>query len=124
MLWELVHVFFDHRGLLDGRDPRRTHDAGASSFLYPFLGEQESSLEPVLDDVRRSALMKSQEIGALRRADADRQPGRADRCRRRRSATAFDHGGKLLALGNGGSATDAMDVVADRPGGRPPRRST
>jgi D-sedoheptulose 7-phosphate isomerase len=25
----------------------------------------------------------------------------------------FDQGGKLLALGNGGSATDAMDVVAD-----------
>ena len=25
----------------------------------------------------------------------------------------FDAGGKLLALGNGGSATDAMDVVAD-----------
>ena len=67
MLWELVHVFFDHRGLLTGREPRRTHDAGASSFLYPFLGEQESSLAPVLDDVRRSALMKSQEVGALRR---------------------------------------------------------
>jgi D-sedoheptulose 7-phosphate isomerase len=26
---------------------------------------------------------------------------------------AFDAGGRLLALGNGGSATDAMDVVAD-----------
>ena len=25
----------------------------------------------------------------------------------------FSAGGKLLALGNGGSATDAMDVVAD-----------
>ena len=25
----------------------------------------------------------------------------------------FDAGGRLLALGNGGSATDAMDVVAD-----------
>jgi len=32
----------------------------------------------------------------------------------------FERGGKLLALGNGGSATDAMDVVADlRAGGRP-----
>src|SRR2546423_4299814 len=37
---------------------------------------------------------------------------------------AFEAGGRLLALGNGGSATDAMDVVADfrspvpaRPGG-------
>ena len=40
VLWELVHVFFDHRGLLEGRE-RAVHDAGASSFLYPFLGERE-----------------------------------------------------------------------------------
>jgi D-sedoheptulose 7-phosphate isomerase len=32
----------------------------------------------------------------------------------------FDRGGKLLALGNGGSATDAMDVVADFRAGRHP----
>ena len=38
--------------------------------------------------------------------------------------SAFDAGGRLLALGNGGSATDAMDVVADfraPPHGWPPR---
>ena len=37
----------------------------------------------------------------------------------------FDAGGRLLALGNGGSATDAMDVVADfrAPRGGPPRRA-
>ena len=44
--------------------------------------------------------------------------------RRPRCARCFDAGGKLLALGNGGSATDAMDVVADfrarRAAGRPP----
>ena len=39
LLWELCHVFFDHRGLLEGRDARAVHDTGASSFLYPFLGE-------------------------------------------------------------------------------------
>jgi D-sedoheptulose 7-phosphate isomerase len=112
VLWELVHVFFDHRGLLTGRDPRRTHDAGASSFLYPFLGEQESSLEPVLDDVRRSALMKSQEIGALR-AQTLTDNREALIAAAEALSGAFDRGGKLLALGNGGSATDAMDTVAD-----------
>src|SRR6202035_5462007 len=66
VLWELVHVFFDHRGLLTGRDPRRVHDAGASSFLYPFLDEREHDLEPVVQDVRRSVVMKAEEIGALR----------------------------------------------------------
>jgi D-sedoheptulose 7-phosphate isomerase len=112
VLWELVHVFFDHRGLLAGRGARRTHDAGASSFLYPFLAEQEDDLEAVLADVRRSALMKSEEVGELRvqtlteNADA-LSAATADLASRLRQ------GGKLLALGNGGSATDAMDIVAD-----------
>ena len=35
LLWELVHVFFDHRGLLEGRTEGTVHDPGASSFLYP-----------------------------------------------------------------------------------------
>ena len=33
VLWELVHVFFEHRGLLQGREARPVHDTGASSFL-------------------------------------------------------------------------------------------
>ena len=41
MLWELVHVFFEHRGLLEGRETGPVHDTGASSFLYPFLSESE-----------------------------------------------------------------------------------
>jgi D-sedoheptulose 7-phosphate isomerase len=119
VLWELVHVFFEHRGLLEGRSERRAHDAGASSFLYPFLDERESDLEAVLEDVRRSVLMKAQEIGALREQtltdNAAVLAGAAAAVR-----ASFDGGGKLLALGNGGSATDAMDVVADfREAGRP-----
>jgi D-sedoheptulose 7-phosphate isomerase len=35
VLWELVHVFFEHRGLLQGREAGPVHDVGASSFLYP-----------------------------------------------------------------------------------------
>jgi D-sedoheptulose 7-phosphate isomerase len=112
VLWELVHVFFEHRGLLEGRSARQVHDAGASSFLYPFLGEQESELEPVVDDVRRSALMKSEEVGVLREQTlTDNRAALIDAARQLREA--LERGGKLLALGNGGSATDAMDVVAD-----------
>ena len=119
VLWELVHVFFEHRGLLSGRTERRTHDAGASSFLYPFLDEREDELEPVVDDVRRSVLLKSAEIGALRA-----QTLGENRATLAEAAAAlrlvFERGGKLLALGNGGSATDAMDAVADfRAAGRP-----
>ena len=112
VLWELVHVFFDHRGLLEGRSARAVHDAGASSFLYPFLGEDESELEPVVEDVRRSALMKSEEVGALREQTlTDNRESLIAAASDLRQA--LEDGGKLLALGNGGSATDAMDVVAD-----------
>jgi D-sedoheptulose 7-phosphate isomerase len=125
VLWELVHVFFDHRGLLEGRDARRTHDSGASSFLYPFLAEQETDLDAVVADVRASVRMKSDEIGELRAqtlADgAETLAAAASELRAR-----LDAGGKLLALGNGGSATDAMDAVADfrsPPYGWPARRA-
>jgi D-sedoheptulose 7-phosphate isomerase len=112
VLWELVHVFFDHRGLLAGRDAPRVHDVGASGFLYPFLAEHEHELEPIVEDVRRSALMKAAEIGALRVQTLTDNRGTLQGAARALRAS-FEHGGKLLALGNGGSATDAMDVVAD-----------
>ncbi len=112
VLWELVHVFFDHRGLLEGRSPRRTHDAGASSFLYPFLDEREQELEPVVQDVRNSVLAKAREIGALRTQTlTDNAQTLTEAAAALRAG--FERGGKLLALGNGGSATDAMDAVAD-----------
>jgi D-sedoheptulose 7-phosphate isomerase len=112
VLWELVHVFFEHRGLLSGRDARPLHDVGASSFLYPFLDERESDLESVLADVRSSALAKARETDELRTQtlteNRDALIAAASALHRRLKA-----GGKLLALGNGGSATDAMDIVAD-----------
>jgi D-sedoheptulose 7-phosphate isomerase len=112
VLWELVHVFFDHRGLLEGRSARPTHDTGASSFLYPFLSEGEHDLESVVADVRDSVLAKSYEIGELREQtlteNGDTLIAAAEALR-----ADLDAGGRLLALGNGGSATDAMDVVAD-----------
>jgi D-sedoheptulose 7-phosphate isomerase len=125
VLWELVHVFFDHRGLLEGRTARTLHDTGASSFLYPFLGEQESELEPVVDDVRASVLMKAEEVSELRTQTlTEHRESLVDIAVALRGC--FERGGRLLALGNGGSATDAMDVVADfhAPfGGGPPRRA-
>ncbi len=125
VLWELVHVFFEHRGLLAGRTDRRAHDTGASSFLYPFLAEQETDLDAVVDDVRRSVLMKAAEVGELRRQTLtegrDTLLGAAAALRE-----ALDAGGTLMAIGNGGSATDAMDAVADfraAPHGWPARRA-
>lgn len=112
ILWELVHVFFEHRGLLEGRAARAVHDPGDSSFLYPFLGEQETDLDAVLADVRESVVMKADEVDELRRQTledgAEVLAAAAADVRGR-----FETGATLLAFGNGGSATDAMDVVAD-----------
>jgi D-sedoheptulose 7-phosphate isomerase len=101
VLWELVHVFLDH---LDGS----TAGAGASSFLYPFLQEQTADLAAVTADVRASVLAKAQETADLR---VQTVAGARDELAA--AAATLREGGTLLAFGNGGSATDAMDVVAD-----------
>jgi D-sedoheptulose 7-phosphate isomerase len=125
LLWELVHIFLDHRGLLEGRAAKPIHDPGASSFLYPFLTQQETNLDDVLDDVRKSMLLKADEVTALRTQSLNEGCETlltAARILRER----LDAGGRLIALGNGGSATDAMDVVADFHTplfGGPPRRA-
>ena len=112
VLWELVHVFFEHRGLLEGRAGAATHDPGASSFLYPFLAEGERDLEGVIGDVRDSVLAKAREIGDLRERTLADNAAALAACASEMGAR-FDAGAKVLALGNGGSATDAMDLVAD-----------
>jgi D-sedoheptulose 7-phosphate isomerase len=105
VLWELVHVFFEHAG-------RGGRGGGASSFLYPFLDDNARDGEALVDDVRRSVLMKSRETNDLRRQTlADN--GVTLEVAAEALRLSFAHGGKLLAIGNGGSATDAMDVVAD-----------
>jgi D-sedoheptulose 7-phosphate isomerase len=112
VLWELVHVFFEHRGLLEGRTDRRAHDAGASSFLYPFLAEREHDLDGVLADVRASVLMKADEVHELRVRTVSESAATLAAAARAIGAS-YAQGGRLLALGNGGSATDAQDLVAD-----------
>jgi D-sedoheptulose 7-phosphate isomerase len=116
-----VHVFFEHRGLLEGREAAPVHDTGASSFLYPFLAEREHDVDAVLADVSRSVGMKAAEVAALREQTLGEHRDVLVAAAVALRAT-FAAGGKLLALGNGGSATDAMDAVADFR--TPPRRWT
>ena len=101
VVWELVHVFFEHLEV-------SAAGAGASAFLYPFLAQPAVSLEHVVEDVRRSVRMKSQEASALRRQTLDE-----NRDTLVAAAADLRSGGTVLAFGNGGSATDAEDVVAD-----------
>lgn len=104
-LWETVHVFFEHREVA----PR---DAGEASFLYPFLGGHQRDLAAVTAEVAASILSKAREDERLRveaaktcaATIADCAAAMAQRLRR---------GGRIIAFGNGGSATDANDFVLD-----------
>jgi D-sedoheptulose 7-phosphate isomerase len=99
VLWELVHVFIEHR-------EASGVGAGASSFLYPFLAGG-TDLAAVQEDVRRSVEAKAAEIGALREQTLTENAAVLE------AAADALRGRRVLALGNGGSATDAMDLVAD-----------
>ncbi len=104
MLWETVHVFFEHR--------EQGHDVGASSFLYPMLGSQEQKLERVVEEVQLSMLQKMEEVNSMRAAVAEAEVD-AIAAAAVAIAERVARGGKLIAFGNGGSATDANDLVAD-----------
>ncbi len=80
-----------------------------TDFLYPFLDRTETDLGTVLADVRASTAAKGADTIALRRAiDLDAVVACGNAIRQR-----LDEGGRLLAFGNGGSCTDAQDVVHD-----------
>ena len=78
--------------------------------LYPFLYGSSGDLTRVLDQVRTSTVAKAQEIIELREAIAARDGDRLARCAAD-CADRFAAGGRLLAFGNGGSATDAQAIT-------------
>jgi D-sedoheptulose 7-phosphate isomerase len=104
VLWETVHVYFEHR--------EQGHDVGNSSFLYPFLGKGQQPLEEVVREVQGSMLQKMQEVNRLRIAAAESEARSISEIAAAVSER-LERGGKLIAFGNGGSATDANDLVSD-----------
>jgi D-sedoheptulose 7-phosphate isomerase len=93
----------------------------ATGFLYPFIDSEERDASSLLADLAASArskfaLSRDLRAGTLREAAGELA----------RAATAmaerFRAGGRLLAFGNGGSATDAdgaVDLFRRPPSGRP-----
>ena len=88
-----------------GRDP-------FSQLLYPMLSAQPAVGDDVIRELARAPLEKSAESNRLRREllaeDGERIVSAAHRM-----ADAFRRGGRVLALGNGGSATSAADLVCE-----------
>lgn len=85
--------------------------------LYPFLYDDQpaatlESRAAALVEVRHSTLEKAADVATLRRQVID-EYGDAFVDAASAMADAFACGGKLLAFGNGGSATDAQDAAID-----------
>jgi D-sedoheptulose 7-phosphate isomerase len=103
VLWELVHVFFDTPA---GDVP----EPGGVESLYPFLYGGTHDASDVLDSVAASTVTKVGEIVALRAEVGEALADPIAACSRE-LANAFTAGATLFAFGNGGSSTDAADVV-------------
>jgi D-sedoheptulose 7-phosphate isomerase len=81
--------------------------------FYPFLFEGgKASKEDVLAQARHSTLEKCREVIALRRATLEHSGERIVAVGTA-MARAFARGAMLLAFGNGGSTTDAQDLVTE-----------
>ena len=107
LLWELVHVFYGSPPAEASRSPQ---PATGIEQLYPFLYGGGSDSGSVLDAAAESARQKVAEIVELRRAVGAEQGAALAACAER-LAQAFASGATLLAFGNGGSSTDAQEVV-------------
>jgi D-sedoheptulose 7-phosphate isomerase len=104
LLYECVQVFLEHRTL--------DRDAGASTFLYPFLGGTQQPPEALVPEISASVLAKAADAQALRERVAEEEsPNIAQAVRT--IARECASGGRLLLFGNGGSATDATDWALD-----------
>jgi D-sedoheptulose 7-phosphate isomerase len=80
--------------------------------LYPFLyAGKQAGLDAVLAEVRESTAAKAAEITELRAEIAKQDASRLISCAEQ-LAGRFAAGGRLLAFGNGGSATDAQELAA------------
>ena len=85
--------------------------AAAMESLYPFLYAGDTpDLGAVLAEVRASTVAKAREITELRRVICAQDAKRLTECAQQMAAR-FAAGGRLLAFGNGGSATDAQQLA-------------
>ncbi len=83
----------------------------ATGFLYPFIEGDERDAAGLLASLARSAREKEEQSRALRSSVVARYAGELDRAGADLAAR-LGRGGRVLAMGNGGSATDADGLTA------------
>lgn len=92
--------------------PHRDFSRELYPFLYPVSAPGEAAVSRAIDEARISTLQKCEEVVMLRRQLRDEYSAHLPLAARA-MASRFLLGGKLLACGNGGSATDAQDAAVD-----------
>lgn len=128
LLWELTHAYLEQPHALAAAAAADDDDAalapatarttpppdpaggGGVSELYPFLYSGTSSLDALTTEVAASARAKVAEIVALRRSVGQAEAASLTACART-LAESFGRNATLLAFGNGGSSSDAQDIV-------------
>ena len=126
LLWELTHAYLEQPHALDAAatadadelapatapttPPPDPAGGGGVSELYPFLYSGTSSLDALTTEVAASARAKVAEIVALRRSVGQAEAAALTACART-LADGFRKNATLLAFGNGGSSSDAQDIV-------------
>ncbi len=107
VLWELVQVALEHPGLVGSAAAAGGDSTG---FLYPFLDAAEEDEASLRESLRASAGAKVQESERL--AQESLESNRAALAQAGAAiAQAVVAGGRVLTMGNGGSATDAARLV-------------
>lgn len=81
-----------------------------TSFLYPFIDSEETDMAGLVADLARSAQAKLESSAAIRAATVAAGRSYIDAAGAA-LADRLSAGGRLLAFGNGGSATDADGAV-------------
>ena len=94
------------------RAPRTGPRRGKFFLPLPLPRQGQQPLEEVVGEVQGSMLQKMQEVNSLRSAAAESEANAISQIAVA-VAERLDRGGKLITFGNGGSATDANDLVSD-----------
>ncbi|MDE0666570.1 MAG: SIS domain-containing protein [Acidimicrobiaceae bacterium] len=107
VLWELVQVALEHPGLIGSS---AVAGGDSTGFLYPFLDAAEADDAALLRSLRASADAKTRESEELSRLSVE-----SNEAALAQAATAIERaagsGGRVLTMGNGGSATDAARLA-------------
>lgn len=107
VLWELVQVALEHPGLIGSS---AVAGGDSTGFLYPFLDAAEADDAALRRSLRSSADAKTRESEELSRLSVE-----SNEAALAQAAAAIERaagsGGRVLTMGNGGSATDAARLA-------------